>query len=100
MNKTELTQTAGIFRGLSDPGRLHLMLLLESGEKNVSELVSLSNEKVVNVSARLRELYYSKLVTRRREGRQIFYGLADRHITHIIRNAREHGTECKIKETL
>lgn len=99
MNKKELAKIAVIFRGLSDPGRLNLMLLLESGEKNVSELVSLSNEKVVNVSARLRELYYAKLVTRRREGRQIFYSLADSHITHIINNARNHGTECETQET-
>lgn len=98
MTKTELEHIAAIFRGLADPGRLALMLLLEGGEKNVSELVSLSNEKVVNVSSRLRELYHAKLVNRRREGRHIYYTLADLHITHIIHNAREHGMECKTEE--
>lgn len=99
MTHTELTKIATLFRGLSDPGRLTLMLLLESGEKNVSELVSLSNEKVVNVSSRLRELYHAKLVNRRREGRNIYYALTDAHITHIIHNAREHSIECQTEET-
>ncbi|PQK94545.1 hypothetical protein CG434_22895 [Pantoea ananatis] len=68
-------------------------MLLENGEKSVTELTELSGEKMVNVSARLKELLYHRLVMRRRKGRMMIYSLADNHVADIIRNACEHINE-------
>ncbi|KKW51203.1 hypothetical protein XB02_07380 [Pantoea ananatis] len=81
------------FRALADEGRLQLLMLLENGEKSVTELTDLSGEKMVNVSARLKELLYHRLVMRRRQGRMMIYSLADNHVADIIRNACEHINE-------
>ena len=81
------------FHALSDEGRIRLVILLEDGEKSVTELSELSREKVVNVSAKLRDLLYHRLVARRRQGRRMLYSLADKHVADIIRNACEHINE-------
>lgn len=90
---TNLEDVSQFFRALSDEGRLQLVMLLEDGEKSVTELTELSGEKMVNVSARLRDLLYRRLVVRRREGRNMMYCLADNHVADIIRNACEHINE-------
>ena len=88
-----LRNVSKFFHALSDEGRLQLVILLEDGEKSVTELTELSGEKMVNVSARLKDLLYHRLVIRRREGRKMMYRLADNHVADIIRNACEHINE-------
>lgn len=88
-----LSKVSKFFHALSDEGRLQLVILLEDGEKSVTELTELSGEKMVNVSARLKDLLYHRLVIRRREGRKMMYRLADNHVADIIRNACEHINE-------
>ncbi len=88
-----LSKVSEFFHALSDEGRLQLVILLEDGEKSVTELTELSGEKMVNVSARLKDLLYHRLVIRRREGRKMMYRLADSHVADIIRNACEHINE-------
>ncbi|MDF7787994.1 metalloregulator ArsR/SmtB family transcription factor [Pantoea stewartii] len=90
---SNLEDVSRFFRALADEGRLQLLMLLENGEKSVTELTELSGEKMVNVSARLRELLYHRLVMRRRQGRKMIYSLADNHVADIIRNACEHINE-------
>ncbi|WP_445115868.1 ArsR/SmtB family transcription factor [Acinetobacter sp. WZC-1] len=94
MDSSELENVSALFRALSDQGRLSLVMLLESGEKSVGELTEASGDKLVNVSARLRDLYHARLVSKRREGRNIYYSLSDKHVTEIIHNACEHISEC------
>ncbi|MEN4546031.1 metalloregulator ArsR/SmtB family transcription factor [Pantoea agglomerans] len=88
-----MSKVSEFFHALSDEGRLQLVILLEDGEKSVTELTELSGEKMVNVSARLKDLLYHRLVIRRREGRKMMYRLADSHVADIIRNACEHINE-------
>ena len=91
--ESDLRAVSLFFHALSDEGRMRLGILLESGEKSVTELTELSGERMVNVSARLRGLLHHRLVVRRREGRKMFYSLADKHVADIIRNACEHINE-------
>ena len=91
--ESDLRAVSLFFHALSDEGRMRLVILLESGEKSVTELTELSGERMVNVSARLRGLLHHRLVVRRREGRKMFYSLADKHVADIIRNACEHINE-------
>jgi DNA-binding transcriptional ArsR family regulator len=72
---------------------LHLLDLLAQGECCVTELVTAVNEKFSTVSQRLRLLRGEGLVRRRREGKHLFYALADRHVAGLLRNALEHAAE-------
>ncbi|HXC14188.1 MAG TPA: metalloregulator ArsR/SmtB family transcription factor [Stellaceae bacterium] len=92
-SRARIEEAAGIMRALGDPERLRLLLRLAEGEACVSELAELEHEKVTTVSARLKMLSAVRLVMRRRQGRHIFYALADEHVLPLIRNAIEHAAE-------
>ncbi len=82
-----------LFRALGDEARLRTLDLLVAGEACVTELADATGERVSTVSHRLRLLRSEGLVSRRREGRHIFYALADRHVVELIENALVHATE-------
>ena len=65
------------FRMLGEPYRLRLLQLLESGDKTVGELVKMLDGNQPNVSKHLQMLHDSGLVSRRRNGTSIYYGIAD-----------------------
>ena len=70
--ESDLKAVSLFFHALSDEGRMRLVILLESGEKSVTELTELSGEKMVNVSARLRDLLHHRLDVSHSEGRKTF----------------------------
>jgi DNA-binding transcriptional ArsR family regulator len=82
-----------LFRALGDEARLRTLDLLVAGEACVSELASSTGERVSTVSHRLRLLRSEGLVSRRREGRHIYYALADRHVLELVENALLHAAE-------
>lgn len=82
-----------LFRALGDEARLRTLDLLVPGEACVSEIAGTTNERVSTVSHRLRLLRSEGLVTRRREGRHIYYALADRHVLELVENALQHAAE-------
>lgn len=82
-----------LFRALGDEARLRTLDLLVVGEACVSELAQSTGERVSTVSHRLRLLRAEGLVTRRRDGRHIFYALADRHVLELVENALQHAAE-------
>jgi DNA-binding transcriptional ArsR family regulator len=67
--------------------------MLAQGEWCVTELVQASGEKFSTVSQRLRVLRGEGLVVRRREGKHLFYALADRHVIALLKNALAHARE-------
>jgi ArsR family transcriptional regulator, lead/cadmium/zinc/bismuth-responsive transcriptional repressor len=82
-----------LFRALGDEARLRTLDLLVPGEACVSELAKSMGERVSTVSHRLRLLRAEGLVSRRRDGRHIYYALADRHVLELVENALQHATE-------
>jgi ArsR family transcriptional regulator len=72
-----LALIAARFKVLSEPTRLKLLLALETGEKNVTQLVQLTRATQANVSRQLQALADAGLVVRRREGVSVFYRVAD-----------------------
>lgn len=82
-----------LFRALGDEARLRTLDLLVPGEACVTELAQSTGERVSTVSHRLRLLRAEGLVTRRRDGRHIYYSLADRHVLELVENALQHATE-------
>jgi len=88
-----LERAVRLFRALGDEARLRTLDLLVTGEACVSELASSTGERVSTVSHRLRLLRSEGLVTRRREGRHIYYALADHHVLELVENALQHASE-------
>ena len=86
-------RAAALFRAAGDVSRLKLLERLASGEWCVTELAQAAGTGLSNVSQQLRLLRAEHIVRRRRVGKHIYYSLADRHVTDLIRNALEHAAE-------
>lgn len=72
-------------RALSNPSRLLLLCHLLESEKNVGELETALGLGQAYVSQQLARLRGEGIVTARREGRIVYYSLADTRIRPIIR---------------
>jgi len=68
---------AARFRALSEPTRLKLLMALEQGEKNVTELVKATGATQTNVSRQLSVLTTAGLLERRKSGLSVIYHIAD-----------------------
>lgn len=82
-----------LFRALGDEPRLRTLELLSRGEACVSEIAATFDEPLSTVSHRLRLLESAGLVSRRREGRHVHYGLTDDHVRHLVHDALDHALE-------
>ena len=65
----------GLFKLLSDETRLKILLLLSKGERNVTSLCEELKLPQPTVSHHLGLLRMSNLISNRRNGKQVFYGL-------------------------
>ncbi|MFN7737529.1 MAG: ArsR/SmtB family transcription factor [Pirellula sp.] len=86
-------RTASIFRALGDVSRLSLLTLLAQREMCVSELTETLNDNLPAISQRLKLLRSERIVRSRRQGKHVYYSLADNHIAQLISNGLEHGSE-------
>lgn len=86
-------RTANIFRALGDVNRLRLLSLLANQEMCVSELTLVLRDNLPAISQRLKLLRAERLVSTRRQGKHVFYRLADQHIAELIANGLAHGEE-------
>jgi ArsR family transcriptional regulator, cadmium/lead-responsive transcriptional repressor len=78
---------AALFRGLSDPTRLAILLELLDGERRVMDLVAAVGGSQSNVSGHLACLKDCGLVADRPEGRQAFYRIASKEVVGMLRAA-------------
>ncbi|MCD8364720.1 MAG: metalloregulator ArsR/SmtB family transcription factor, partial [Clostridiales bacterium] len=88
--ETELYDLAELFKIFSDSSRIRILFVLFEAEVCVCDLANLLHMSQSAVSHQLRILKQSKLVKNRREGKSIFYSLADDHVRTIIAQGREH----------
>ncbi len=65
------------FAVLAEPMRLRLIQALFDGEKNVTELAGLTGGTQANVSRHLQTLIGAHVLSRRKDGLQVFYRIAD-----------------------
>ncbi len=85
-----LNDVAKIFRILSDPTRVQLVYLLTRREYSVNELSEFVAVSASAVSHHLAKLRAIRLVSTRREGRQIFYSIDDSHVATLFTEAIYH----------
>jgi rhodanese-related sulfurtransferase/DNA-binding transcriptional ArsR family regulator len=76
-----LAETAGV---LASASRIELVDLLAQGERSVEELAEASHLSVANASQHLQQLRRAGIVSRRRNGRQILYGLGDERVLDLM----------------
>lgn len=74
---------AELFALLSTPIRLKIICAVCHGEKNVSELLAEIDTTQPNMSQHLAMLYRSGVLSRRREGKQIFYRLQSERVSTL-----------------
>ncbi len=77
----------------SDFTRLKILYAINGEEKNVSQIVEEVGASQSLVSHQLKVLKKAKLVEVRRAGRQVFYLLADHHVTELLNVVYNHVTE-------
>jgi DNA-binding transcriptional ArsR family regulator len=84
-------QLAERFKLLAEPGRLRMVYaLLETGELCVSDLAVLVESSESATSHQLRQLRMAGLVKARKQGREVFYRVADAHVRLLLDVAVEH----------
>lgn len=84
-------ELAEIFRVLTDPGRVRLIVaLLEGGELCVCDIADATGLSQTACSHNLRLLRSRRLVRYRRQGRNVFYALDDAHIRLLLDVALQH----------
>lgn len=81
--------TAKLFRGLGDPNRLQILEYLVEKERNVGELVDLLGAPQGRVSNHLACLRWCGFVTTKRNGRFLYYRLADERVKELVKLAKE-----------
>lgn len=78
------TEAANFLKAISHEGRLMILCHLSTGEKSVTELEELLSARQAAVSQQLARLRLEGLVTPRRDGKTIYYALADNRPKQVI----------------
>jgi ArsR family transcriptional regulator, zinc-responsive transcriptional repressor len=90
-----LMAASELLKALASPVRLGIVRELASGGRRVHELVDALGVSQPLVSQHLRLLRASRIVTARRQAREIEYMLADQHVAHIVLDAIRHAGEAE-----
>ena len=92
----EAESFAAIFELLADPTRARLLHALSlSSELCVCDMALLLGRSESALSHQLRLLRDRRVVTRRKEGRVVYYRLADDHIRHVLKDGLRHVREAQ-----
>ena len=89
----ELYDLAELFKVFGDSTRIRILYVLFEAEVCVCDLAEALHMTQSAISHQLRILKQSKLVKARREGKSVFYSLADDHVRTIIAQGQEHIEE-------
>ncbi|TCS76810.1 ArsR/SmtB family transcription factor [Effusibacillus lacus] len=95
--QTEVPQgISSIFKALADDTRFRIAYALSlEDELCVCDVANIIGTTVANASHHLRVLRNNGLASHRKEGKMVFYALADAHVKTIIRMAFDHSQEMR-----
>ena len=82
-----------LFRVFGDSTRMRILYVLFASEMCVCDIAALLGISQSAISHQLRALKNTRLVKSRREGKTVFYSLADDHVKTIIDQGLEHVHE-------
>ena len=89
----EIRGLADFFKVFADATRIRILCVLSCSEMCVCDLAEILGVTQSAFSHQLRMLKQMKLVKNRRDGKTVYYSLADGHIQSIISQGMEHITE-------
>lgn len=85
-----IVDLAEFLQAFGDSSRIKILLALSKRELCTCDISAITGLSVSAVSHQLRTLRDKKLVKYRRDGKNVFYSLDDRHVEEILRIAMEH----------
>ena len=88
-----LYDLAELFKVFGDSTRIKILYVLFQSEMCVCDIPQLLNMSQSAISHQLRVLKQAQLVKYRREGKTVFYSLADAHVNTILNQGLEHIKE-------
>lgn len=89
----KLYDLAELFKVFGDSTRIKILYVLFEKEMCVCDIAELLHMTQSAISHQLRVLKHSQLVKFRREGKTVYYSLADSHVRTIINQGMEHIEE-------
>lgn len=89
----ELLDLAELFKVFGDTTRMKILYTLFASELCVCDIAEVLGMSQSAVSHQLRIIKQAKLIKNRREGKTIYYSLADDHVTTIVAMAKDHLEE-------
>ncbi|MBR6668859.1 MAG: helix-turn-helix transcriptional regulator [Clostridia bacterium] len=89
----DLLRLAELFKIFGDGTRVRILYVLLEAEVCVCDLATLLGMSQSAVSHQLRVLKDARLIKARREGKTVFYSLADDHVATLLRQGMEHICE-------
>ena len=81
---------AELFRAFSDTSRVRIMSVLVNDKMNVSALAKVVGISESAVSHHMRGLRQMRLVSSRKEGKEVYYFVEDEHIIHLFQQGVKH----------
>ncbi len=88
-----IIRLAETFSALSDPTRAKIIFALQQEELCVCDLAHLIGLSTSAISHQLRLLRNLRIVKYRKEGKMVYYSLADKHIETLFNQGLEHMEE-------
>ena len=95
--KAHVDEASGFLKKMCNPDRLLVCCALVDGERSVRELEDLLGIRQPGLSQQLAELREAGLVAGRKDGKHVFYSLADPRVQHFI--ATMHLLFCEVGAT-
>lgn len=92
-DEEKMKELAEFYKVFGDATRVRILCVLLESEMCVCDLAALLKMTQSAISHQLRVLKQMKLVKNRREGKTVYYSLADGHIQNIISQGMEHIME-------
>ena len=84
---------ADLFKVFGDSTRIRILYALFESELCVCDIAALLNMSISAISHQLRVLKQAQLVKFRRDGKTVFYSLADDHVRTVLGQGMEHIEE-------
>lgn len=92
-DKSQFNELANLYKMFSDSTRIQILWALNCNEMCVCDLAVLLNMTKSAISHQLKSLRYANLVKYQKQGKVVYYSLADSHVKSIFEKGFEHINE-------
>lgn len=93
LDEEKLLLIADFYKALSDSTRIKIVNLLENNELCVCDIAVILNMTKSAVSHQLKNLKEINLIKSRKQGKEVWYSLADNHVKEVFDISLEHIME-------